>query len=441
MNRLPVVAIIGRPNVGKSTLFNRILRQRIAVVDDQPGVTRDRLFGRADWAGKEFFLIDTGGFIPDSDDLINQLVREQAEIAIDEADLVLFMVDSRVGSTDLDDDIARRLQRSRKPVLVIANKADNETYQLEANQFFSLGLGEPIDIAAISGYNFGDMLDLIVGHLPEGEEFDESDKLKIAVVGRPNVGKSSFVNFLSGKQRQIVTDIPGTTRDSIDTEIEFEGEKFILIDTAGLRRKSRIKENLEFYTTLRTLKSVERCDVAVVLIEAQEGLLHQDIQVLEEVMSFRKGTLLVINKWDLIEEKETDTSKIFEESIRGKIPTLSYLPMVFISAITGQRGVNVLKLCKKIDERQKYRIQTSELNRFIEETVNRQHPAAVRGKHIKFFYATQSEICPPTFVFFCNYPKLLQRQYLRYIENRMRATWDFEGVPIRIKVKSRDKKN
>jgi GTP-binding protein len=435
------VAIVGRPNVGKSTLFNRILRQRVAVVDDQPGVTRDRLFGRADWAGREFYLIDTGGFIPDSDDLINKLVREQAEIAIDEADLVLFMVDSRVGATDLDDDIARRLQKSKTPVLVVANKADNETYQLETGQFFSLGLGEPIDIAAISGYNIGDMLDLIVERLPEGEELPESDMLKIAIVGRPNVGKSSLVNFLSGKQRQIVTDIPGTTRDSIDTQIEFEGEKFVLIDTAGLRRKSKIKENIEFYTMLRTLKSVERCDIAVILIEAHEGLLNQDIQVFEEVMSFRKGALLAINKWDLIEDKETNTSRTYEESIRGKIPTLSYLPMVFMSATTGQRGVNILKLCTKIHDRQNYRIQTSELNRFIEETVNRQHPAAVRGKHIKFFYVTQSEVCPPTFIFFCNYPKLLQRQYLRYIENRLRATYDFEGVPIRIKVKARGEKN
>jgi GTP-binding protein len=255
MNRLPIVAIIGRPNVGKSTLFNRILRRQIAVVDDKPGVTRDRHFGRAEWAGREFYLVDTGGFIPDSDDLIDRLVREQAEIAIDEADLVLLMVDCRVGNTDLDDDIARRLQRTSKPVIVIANKADNEIYRMDASQFYSLGLGDPIDVAAVSGYNVGDLLDELVERLPVCSPAHPEDLLQIAIVGRPNVGKSTFVNFLSGKKRQIVTEVPGTTRDSIDTEIEFEGEKYILIDTAGLRRKSKVKESLEFYTTLRTLRS------------------------------------------------------------------------------------------------------------------------------------------------------------------------------------------
>ncbi len=288
MKPLPIVAIIGRPNVGKSTFFNRVLRQRLAVVDDKPGVTRDRLYGLADWSGREFHLVDTGGFIPDSDDLINRLVREQAEIAIDEADLVLFMVDSRVGPTDLDEDIARRLQRSDRPVVVVANKSDNEIYRLEANAFYRLGLGEPIDVAALTGYNIGDLLDIVIGKLPETEYVEEEGKLKIAVIGRPNVGKSSFVNFLCGKERLIVTDIPGTTRDSIDTEIVFQGEKYILIDTAGLRRKSKVKESLEFYTTLRTLRSLERCDVAAVIIEADEGLMHQDIQVLEQAHLFRK---------------------------------------------------------------------------------------------------------------------------------------------------------
>ncbi len=439
MKPLPIVAIIGRPNVGKSTFFNRVLRQRLAVVDDMPGVTRDRMYGLADWSGREFHLVDTGGFIPDSDDLINRLVREQAEIAIDEADLVLFMVDSRVGPTDLDEDIARRLQRSDRPVVVVANKSDNEIYRLEANAFYRLGLGEPIDVAALTGYNICDLLDVVIGRLPETEYVEEEGKLKIAVIGRPNVGKSSFVNFLCGKERQIVTDIPGTTRDSIDTEIVFQGEKYILIDTAGLRRKSKVKESLEFYTTLRTLRSLERCDVAAVIIEAHEGLMHQDIQVLEQAHLFRKSMLLVVNKWDLI-EKDTDTVREYEVSIKKKIPTFSYLPLVFISALTGKRSVNVLKLCKQINDRQIKRVQTAEMNRFIEETVKRRHPAAVKGKHIKFFYATQTEISPPTFVLFCNYPKLLQKQYLKYIENRLRETYDFEGVPIRLKVKPRDKK-
>jgi len=438
MKRLPVVAIIGRPNVGKSTLFNRILGRRLAVVDDQPGVTRDRLYGRAEWAGREFHLVDTGGFIPDSDDLINRLVREQAEIAISDADLVLFVTDSRVGPTDLDEDIARKLQKSKKPVIVIANKADNESFSYDVSRFYSLGLGDPIDIAANSGYNTGDMLDAVVEKLPETETVDETGRLRIAVVGRPNVGKSSFVNLLCGKTRQIVTEIPGTTRDSIDTEIVAEGEKYVLIDTAGLRRKSKVKENVEFYTTLRTLRSVERCDVVVVLIEANEGLLHQDIQILEHVHEFRKAILIAVNKWDLIEDKETNTVRDYEDSVKGKIPTFSYIPMIFISALTGQRGVNVLKLCKQIDERQNRRVKTSELNRFIEETVNRQHPAAVKGKHIKFFYATQTDVKPPTFVLFCNYPKLLQKQYLKYIENRLRETYDLEGVPIRLKVKARE---
>jgi GTP-binding protein len=246
------------------------------------------------------------------------------------------------------------------------------------------------------------------------------------------------VNLLCGKARQIVTDIPGTTRDSIDTEITSDGGRYILIDTAGLRRKSKIRENVEFYTTLRTLKSVERCDVVVILIEAQEGLLHQDIQVLEQVREFRKGMLIAVNKWDLIENKETNTARDYEASIKGKLPTYSYIPMIFISALTGQRGVNVLKLCREIDERQNQRIRTSELNRFIEETVSRQHPAAIRGKHIKFYYGTQTEVKPPTFVFFCNYPKLLQKPYLKYIENRLREKYNFSGVPIRMKIKPRE---
>jgi GTP-binding protein len=441
MKRLPVVVIIGRPNVGKSTLFNRVIREKRAVVDDQPGVTRDRLYSRADWSGREFHLVDTGGFIPDSQDLINRLVREQAEIAIDEADLVLFVTDARVGTTDLDEDIAKRLLKSNRPVIVVANKADNETSRLDASQFYRLGLGEPVDIAAISGYNMGDLLDVVVGKLPQTESSDEdTGTLNIAVVGRPNVGKSSLVNFLCGKERQIVTDIPGTTRDSIDTEIIFEGRKYTIIDTAGLRRKSKVKENIEFYTTLRTLRSVERSDVVIVMIEAAAGLLHQDIQVLEQVESFRKGTVIAVNKWDLIADKETNTARDFEARLRAKIPSYSYVPIVFMSALTGQRSVNTLKLCAEIDERQRVRITTPDLNRFLEDVVARQHPAAIRGKHIKFYYATQAGVKPPTFVLFCNQPKLLQRQYLRYIENQLRESFGFEGVPIRLKVKEKDKK-
>ncbi len=436
MKRLPVVAIVGRPNVGKSTLFNRILQERVTVVDNMPGVTRDRVYGIADWNGRDFHLIDTGGFLPESEDVIDRMVREQAEIAIEEADLVLFMVDCRVGLTDLDQGIARKLQRSNRRVIVVANKADTETHQLGVGEFYGLGLGDPIDIAAASGYNVGDLLDLVVDAIPEAEPIPETDKLKIAVVGRPNVGKSSFVNFLCGKNRQIVTDIPGTTRDSVDTEIEYEGQRYVLIDTAGLRRKSRVKENLEFYTTLRTIKAVQRADVVAVLIEAHEGLMHQDIQVIEQVHEFRKGILLVVNKWDLIGEKTTSIASEYAESIKRKIQTLSYIPIVFVSAKTGQRTVNVLKLCSQIDHRQNQRVQTAQLNRFLEETVNKRHPAAAKGKYIKLYYITQSEVKPPTFVIFCNYPKLLQKQYLRYIENRLRERWDLEGVPVRIKVRS-----
>jgi len=436
VNRLPVVAIVGRPNVGKSTLFNRIMQSRISVVDNMPGVTRDRVYGVADWNGREFHLIDTGGFLPGSEDVIERMVREQAEIAIEEADLILFMVDCRVGMTDLDQGIGNKLQKTNRPVIVVANKADTEVHQLGVGEFYGLGLGEPIDIAAANGYNIGDLLDRVMDSIPETEPIPETDSLKIAIVGRPNVGKSSFVNFVCGKNRQIVTDIPGTTRDSVDTEIEYEGQRYILIDTAGLRRKSKVKENLEFYTTLRTIKAVQRADVVAVLIEAHEGLLHQDIQVIEQVHEFRKGALLVVNKWDLLEEKTTSLAAEYAESIRKKIPTFGYLPIVFISAKTGQRTVNVLKYCSEVDARQNFRVQTSELNRFLEYVVNKRHPAAVKGKYIKLHYITQSEVKPPTFVIFCNYPKLLQRQYLRYIENRMRETWDFEGVPIRIKVKS-----
>lgn len=433
---LPLVAIVGRPNVGKSTMFNRILRDRLAITDDMPGVTRDSIYGIGDWNGHEFHLIDTGGFVPTSEDLIETMVREQVEIAMEEADLILFVVDAKVGPTDLDLEIGRRLLKQNRPVLLIANKADNDLIASQIYEFMSLGLGEPIAVSSANGLKYGDFLDMVIDRLPQKIPDEQTDALKVAILGRPNVGKSSMVNFLAGKKRQIVTDIPGTTRDAVDLRIKHEGKEYILIDTAGLRRKSRIKENIEFFMSLRTVKALERADVVALLIEGHTGLVKQDVQIIEEIASSYKPLVICVNKWDLV-EKDDLTADRFRVEYKEKLPTLDYIPLIFMSAISGKKVKKVFDTLEAVYEEYNKRIQTSVLNDFLKDSINRKHPAAVRGKYIKLYYMTQVDASPPNFVIFSNYPKLIKTEYQRYLENRLRESFGFEGVTIKINYKQR----
>ncbi|MGB2990663.1 MAG: ribosome biogenesis GTPase Der [Candidatus Zixiibacteriota bacterium] len=435
---VPIVAIIGRPNVGKSTLFNRLLKKRIAVVDDQPGITRDRNYASTTWNKKSFYLVDTGGYVPTSPNEMEKLIKAQAEIAISEADLVLFLVDAKVGSQSLDLEIAKGLRKTKKGVLLVANKVDSDKDEAEVHPLRRLGLGEPIGVSALSGRNIGDLLDQIVLALPEEEVYEEKkESIRVAVIGRPNVGKSSFVNALLGQEKLIVSETPGTTRDAIDTDIEIDGKSFTLIDTAGLRRKTKIKENLEYYTTLRTLRSIERCHVALILIEAPVGLLKQDLKIANEVEQLRKGMVIGINKWDLV-EKDGKTADVYTRSMRQKAPLLKFVPFIYISAMTRQRVRTALDLVARVHQERKKRIETSELNRILEKDIKAKPPASVKGKYIKIYYATQTDTEPPTFVFFCNYPELLKKSYMRYLGNKIREHFGFLGVPLRIKTKKRE---
>ncbi len=435
---IPIVTIIGRPNVGKSTLFNRLLKKRIAVVDDKPGITRDRNYASTTWNKKSFYLVDTGGYVPSSTNEMERLVKAQAEIAISEADLILFLVDAKVGAQSLDLEIARWLKKTETPVLLVANKVDSAKDEDDIHPLRRLGLGEPLGVSALTGRNIGDLLDQIVSGLPEETAYEEKkESIQVAVIGRPNVGKSSFVNALLGEDKLIVSEAPGTTRDSIDTEIEIDGQSFTLIDTAGLRRKTKIKESLEYYTTLRTLRSIERCHVALILIEAQEGLLKQDLKIANEVHDLRKGMVIAINKWDLI-EKDGRTADLYTKQLRQKAPFLRFVPLIYISAKTKQRVKSTLDLVSQVYHERKKRIETSELNQKLEKDIKARPPASVRGKYIKIYYVTQTSIQPPTFVFFCNYPELLKKPYLRFLENKIREHFGFLGTPIRVKIKKRE---
>jgi GTP-binding protein len=434
----PIVAIIGRPNVGKSTLFNRLIKKKVAVVDDTPGVTRDRNYAPCDWSGKSFYLVDTGGFVPRTKNEIEKKVLAQVEIAISEADLILFLIDNKVGAQEIDLEIARKLKKIQKRVILVANKVDSSEEETEIYSLDRLGLGEPLAVSGDSGRNIGELLDKVAEFIPE-EKYEEKEKetIKVAVIGRPNVGKSSFVNALLGEEKLIVTEIPGTTRDSIDTQIQIEGQYFTLIDTAGLRHKSKIKNDLEYFTSLRTLKSIQRCDVALVLIEAPAGLVSQDLKIFEETEQMRKGMVMVVNKWDLV-EKDGKTADLFTQAIRQKGPFLDYVPIIYVSAKTKQRVKQSLNLVTQVFKEMKKRIKTNELNEKLRIEIDRKPPAAAKGRYIKIYYGTQTDVAPPTFVFFCNYPELLDKSYLRYLENRIREHFGFIGCPIRIKVRKRE---
>ena len=434
----PIVAIIGRPNVGKSTLFNRLIKRKIAVVDKTPGVTRDRNYAECSWTGKNFYLVDTGGFIPKTKNELQKKVLAQVETAIYEADLILFLVDNKVGVQNIDQEIAKRLRKQGKKIILVANKVDNETEEKEIFKLKRLGLGDPVPVSSTSGRNTGELLERIVEFLPEVRfEEEKKEEIKIAVIGRPNVGKSSLVNAISGEEKLIVTEIPGTTRDSIDTEVQINDRIFTLIDTSGLKRKSKIKEDLDYYTLLRTLRSIERCDVALVLIEAQEGLVNQDLKIFQQVEKAWKGMVMVVNKWDLV-EKDSTTADLYTRTIRQNAPFLNYIPIIYISAKTKKRVKQTLNFALKVYDERKKRVQTQKLNEKLRVEIERRPPAQAMGKYIKIFYVTQTNVEPPTFVFFCNYPKLLQKTYLRFLENKIREHFGFEGTPLRIKVRKRE---
>jgi len=438
---MPLVAIVGRPNVGKSTLFNRLIEARRAIVHDEPGVTRDRVYGEVEWSGSRFNIVDTGGFVPNSAEAFEAAIREQVHIAIEEADAIVFVVDVTTGATELDDELARILRKTRKPVFTVANKADNEQRSWQAAEFYQLGLGEVYPVSAINGMGTGELLDDLIAALPkEPDRPEEDDVLRIAIIGKPNVGKSSLTNAILGFPRSIVTEISGTTRDAIRSVIEFEGRKVMLIDTAGLRKKSRVKENVEFYSTLRTQRAIQECDVAVLMLDAVEGLQSQDIRVLKQAEEMRKGLLIAVNKWDLV-EKETNTARDYQRHIYERLPMLDYVPILFISAHTRQRVYNVLKTAIEIDEQRRRRVPTSKLNEVMLKAIEQHHPPSYRNQFVRIKYVTQIRENPPVFAFFCNYPKGVKESYRRYLENKLREAFGFTGVPLTLvfKSKSREK--
>lgn len=426
---LPVVSIVGRPNVGKSTLFNRLIGERKAIVHDVAGVTRDRHYGESYWGDKEFSLIDTGGYVPDDEDVMMQGIREQVHLAVEESDVILFIVDVETGLTDLDKNIGDLLRRQTKPVLVVANKADNEQRSWQSSEFYALGYDEIFSISSVNGTGTGELLDRVAELLPDPVPVEPGNTPKIAIVGRPNVGKSSLVNALLGYQRSIVTDIAGTTRDSINSEITHNDKEYILVDTAGLRRKTKVRESVEFYSTLRTHKAVREADVVVLIIDAVQGFEAQDIRILAEAERFNKGIILALNKWDLV-EKDTNTFKDYVEAVYEKIPTMKYIPVLTISALSRQRIFKILELTDEVLEERRKKISTSELNKFMEEVTKERPVPVARGVQLKIKYATQVKTNPPVFAFFMNKPSDLPANYRRFLENRIRDTFGFVGVPI-----------
>tara|TARA_Y100000590_G_scaffold449826_1_gene588586 strand:+ start:2987 stop:4315 length:1329 start_codon:yes stop_codon:yes gene_type:complete len=432
----PVVAVLGRPNVGKSTLFNRIVGGHVAIVDDSPGVTRDRNFHMTDWAGHHFYLVDTGGVTEGSNEQLDNAIQEQAYAAMAEADLIIFIVDGKSGVHPLDKHLAEILRKGSSPVLLVVNKMDNLPEDQNHLDFWSLGIGDPIPVSAISGKGSGDLLDLIVSKLPDQhkEEKEEKDNIRIAVVGKPNVGKSSFVNRLFGKERSVVSEIPGTTRDPIDSQLRYNNKALIFVDTAGLRRQSRIKESIEYYSTLRTAKVVREADVCLVLVDATEPIHVQDLKIIEQAWEAGAGLIIIVNKWDLI-DKDHQTALEFEKELKDRAPFLKWIPTIFTSAISGQRVRKCLDMILEIQKERNRRITTSEVNEALERILLHQPPPHSRGRRVKIRYGTQVSVAPPTFIFFTNLPKALPDHYIRYVHNNLRDRWGFIGTPIRIRFK------
>ncbi len=434
----PIVAIIGKPNVGKSTFFNYLAGSRISIVQDTPGVTRDRIYADTNWRGREFTLIDTGGIEPNSEDIILSQMREQANLAISMADVILFLTDIKQGVTAGDREIALMLKKSGKPIVLVCNKADNYQKDKEsAYEFYNLGLGDPYPISATNALGIGDVLDEIYEKFPPKEENEEeSNIIKVAVIGKPNVGKSSLINKLLGENRAIVSDIAGTTRDAIDTEFENENGKYVLIDTAGIRKKSKIKESIEKFSIMRTLLAIERADVCLMMIDAQEGVTEQDTKIAGEAHEAGKGVIIVVNKWDAI-EKETGTLEKYKKEVYDKLKYLSYAPIIFISAKTGQRVNKLFDLINKVNEQNSMRISTSILNQVINEAIAIVQPPTDKGKRLKILYGTQASTKPPTFVIFVNNKDLFHFSYERYLVNQIRKEFGLEGTPVRIIVREK----
>ncbi|HWR45277.1 ribosome biogenesis GTPase Der [Sporomusa sp.] len=437
----PIVAIVGRPNVGKSTIFNYIGRNRLSIVEDMPGVTRDRIYMDAEWLGRNFTMIDTGGIEFETNDKILTAMRNQAKLAIDEADAIMFIVDGRTGLTSADNEVAVILRNTRKPVLLVVNKVDNMKNEADIYEFYNLGLGDPIAISATNALNIGDMLDRLIENLPEEHvETEENDQIKVAVIGRPNVGKSSLVNSIIGEERVIVSDIPGTTRDAIDTHFTKDGQSYVMIDTAGMRRKAKVDMPVERYSVIRSLRAVDRCDVVLMVINAEEGVTEQDKKIAGYAHEAGKASIIVVNKWDLI-EKDGKTSLKFTETIREELGFMQYSPVLFTSALTKQRVHRVTELVKYVADQHTMRVSTSVLNQVIEDATAINPPPSDRGRRLKIYFTTQPDVKPPTFIFFVNDPEIMHFSYLRFLENRLRESFGFEGTPLKLVVRGRKEKD
>ena len=433
----PIVAIVGRPNVGKSTLFNRIAEKRVSIVDDTPGVTRDRIYADAEWTGHEFALVDTGGIDFNEADGLLPAMRNQAKLAMEEADVILFVVDGKVGITDVDQIIVSMLRTTKKPVVLAVNKVDNLKGVTDSYEFYGLGLGEPFAVSAVNALNLGDLLDAIVEALPEEAPVeDEPDTIRVAVVGRPNVGKSSLVNALLGQERVVVSNIPGTTRDAVDTYFKQDGVTFIFVDTAGMRRRGRIDAALERYSVIRSLRAIDRADVVLMLIDAVDGVTEQDKKIAGYVHESGRASVLVVNKWDLL-PKDGKTSLRYTETLRQELGFMQYAPVVFLSALTKQRVTRIPEVVKFVAEQHAMRVSTSLLNQVVRDAVGINPPPSDRGRKLKIFYATQASVRPPTIVIFVNDQELMHFSYLRFLENKLREAFGFEGTPLKMVVRPR----
>ena len=435
--QIPIVAVVGRPNVGKSTFFNRVIGSRVAIVDDQPGVTRDRNFAHADWAGRGFRIVDTGGVVEGSDEGMDVAIRDQAMIAVEQADVILFLVDGKTGVHPLDERLAEVLRKADKPVVLVVNKVDNLPRDEEYLEFWSLGIGQPTAVSALSGKGSGDLLDLILTKLPSTNDVRaEQNAIRVAIVGKPNVGKSSFVNRLIGEDRTVVSEVAGTTRDPVDSEFRYHGRELVFVDTAGLRRKTRVKDSIEYYSALRTDRVIHSSQVCVLLVDASEDEMHaQDVKIAEKAWEAGRGLILIANKWDLV-KKDTMTSAQWEKKVRERIPFLQWVPIIFTSAQTGQRVRRCLDTILAVNDKRSRRIETHEVNEILETLVRRQPPPHHRGRAVRIKYGTQVSVRPPVFALFANFPKAIPAHYIRYLNNGFRDAWAFLGTPIRLRIRS-----
>jgi len=428
-----IVAIVGRPNVGKSTLFNRLTQTRQAIVDEEAGTTRDRQYGKAEWIGKEFSVIDTGGWVLNSEDVFEGAINKQVQIAIEEADVLLFVVDVLTGITDLDEQIANMLRRSKKPVVLVSNKADTFDLHAQSAEFYALGLGEPYSISAVNGSGTGELLDFLVSKFDNKEEKTEADVPKIAIVGRPNSGKSSLINAFIGEERNIVTDIAGTTRDSINTLYDKFGLKFYLVDTAGIRKRGKVTEDLEYYSVVRAIRSIENADVCILMLDATRGIESQDMNIFSIIQKNRKGLVIVVNKWDLVENKDLKVIKTFEDAIRERTAPFTDVPIIFASALTKQRIFKILETANTVFKTRTTKIPTHQLNEVLLPIIEKTPPPMYKGKVVKIKYITQlPKTAIPSFVFFCNLPQWVKEPYKRFLENQIRKNWMMTGTPINV---------